>query len=131
MSLESARDRVEPDRLDPEWFHLFSLSQLAKSLRARREYSEQGRTAMILVKSEHLSVVLEVAAEGAEVAEHSVQGPAVVHVLDGELAISSLDETRIAHGGELVAIPHGRPRSIAVRGDACFLWTISVDRPNA
>ena len=128
MSLETARDRVEPDPLDPEWFHLFSLARLTQTLRARREYIEQGRTAAILVKTDHLRVVLEVASEGTEVAEHSVAGASVVHVLEGELAVQCLDATRIAHSGELVAIPHDRPRSIAVRADSCFLWTIAVDR---
>ena len=119
------RDRIERgNRLDLGWFHLFSLAQFARGLRGEREYAEQGRNAITLLKTEQLSVVLEVAAEGVKIAEHTVPGPAIVHVLDGELDLVCLDETRVAHAGEMVVIPHDRPRSMSAKSDVTFLWTL-------
>ena len=122
------RDRIERgSRLDLEWFHLFSLAQLARALRGEREYVEQGRNGITLLKTEQLRVLLEVAAEGAKIAEHTVPGPAIVHVLDGELELTCLDETRMAHAGEMVVIPHDRPRSLCAQSDVTFLWTLAIE----
>ena len=74
-----------------------------------------------------MSVVLEVAAEGVKIAEHTVSGPAIVHVLDGELDLVCLDETRVAHAGEMVVIPHDRPRSMSAKSDVTFLWTLAME----
>jgi quercetin dioxygenase-like cupin family protein len=123
----SERLAARGSRLDLEWFHLFSLSQFARSLRAEREYREQGRNGMTLLKTEQLRVVLEVAAEGTKIGEHTVPGPAIVQVLDGELDFVCLDETRVAHAGEMVVIPHDRPRSMSAKSDVTFLWTIAME----
>ena len=109
-----------------KWFHLFSIAQFARGLRGEREYAEQGRNAITLLKTEEMSVVLEVAAEGVKIAEHTVPGPAIVHVLDGELDLVCLDETRVAHAGEMVVIPHDRPRSMSAKSDVTFLWTLGT-----
>jgi quercetin dioxygenase-like cupin family protein len=123
-----ARSRSErPKRLDPEWSHLFSLAHLMQSLRGERPYREQGRNGIVLLKTDELRVVLEVAAEGTEVSEHTVPGPAMVHVLEGELELACLDETRIARAGEIVTIPHDRPRTIAAKTDTSFLWTFAIE----
>ena len=130
MTIENLRDRsARENRLDPEWFHLFSLEELAQSLRSERGYREQGRNGIALHKTDRLRVVLEVAAEGAEVGEHTVPGPAVVHVLEGELELVCLDETRVARAGEIVSIPHDRPRTITAKVDSSFLWTLAMDIP--
>jgi quercetin dioxygenase-like cupin family protein len=122
------RDRIERGtRLDEEWLHLFSLARFARALRAEREYREQGRNAMILMKTGQLRVVLEVAAEGAKIAEHVVPGPAIVHVLDGELDLVCLDETRVARAGEIVVIPHDRPRAMAAKSEVAFLWMLAME----
>jgi quercetin dioxygenase-like cupin family protein len=118
-------------RLDPEWFHLFALEQLAHKLRAEREYAENGRNGLVLLKTAQLRVVLEVAAEGTKFAEHTVLGSAIVVVLDGSLEIVCGDETRVAKRGEMIAIPHDRPRAMSATGDVCFLWTLSLEPPDA
>ena len=125
---DGLRDRpLRGSRLDLEWLHLFSLGQFVRTLRGEREYVEQGRNGITLLKTEDLRVVLEVAAEGETIAEHTVPGPAVVHVLEGELDLVCLDETRVAHAGEMVVIPHDRPRSMTAKSDVAFLWTLAME----
>jgi len=118
-------------RLDPEWFHLFSLEQFGRRLRAEPEYAENGRNGLVLIKTEQLRVVLEVAAEGTKFAEHTVLGSAMLVVLSGSLRINCGDETRSVRQGEMVVIPHDRPRAMTATGDVCFLWTLSLEPPDA
>src|SRR5262245_9354792 len=110
-----------------EWFHLFSITQFARALRAEREYRDQGRNGITLIKTEHLRVVLEVAAQGAKIDEHTVPGPAMIHVLDGELDVVCLDETRVTHAGEIVVIPHDRSREMSAKTEVTFLWTLAME----
>jgi quercetin dioxygenase-like cupin family protein len=125
----SARDRLGREgAVDREWFHLFSLAQFARELREEREYAEHGRNGIALLKSDRVRVVLEVAAEGAKIAEHTVEGAAMITVLDGALDVACNDERRVARAGELVVIPHDRPRTITAKSDASFLWTLFAGR---
>jgi len=128
VGIPTARDRRgRESRLDAEWLHLFSLKQFVRELRNDHEYADQGRAGMILLKTDRLRVVLEAAAEGTAIGEHTVPGAAVVHVLEGEIDLVCMDTTRAAHAGELVVIPHDRPRSILAKSDAIFLWTLAIE----
>ncbi len=122
------RDEREA-RLDPEWLHLFPLASMAASLREEPEYRENGQSGILLMKTEHLRVVLEVASEGAEIGEHTVAGPAVVYVLEGTLELTCVDQMRVAKAGEMIVVPHDRPRSIVAESDVAFLLAISIDEP--
>jgi quercetin dioxygenase-like cupin family protein len=131
VSGQGLRDHDERhSRLDPEWLHLFSLQQLARKLRSEPEYAENGRGGVVLIKTEQLRVVLEVAAEGTQFAEHTVLGSATVVVLEGSLQIVCGDEKRAAQRGEMVVIPHDRPRTMSATSDVCFLWTLSLEPPD-
>jgi quercetin dioxygenase-like cupin family protein len=132
LGAEGLRDPEErQSRLDPEWFHLFSLERFAGKLRAEPEYTENGRNGLVLLKTPTLSVVLEVAAEGSKFAEHTVLGSALVVVLDGSLQVVCGDEMRVARRGEMVVIPHERPRAMSATSDVCFLWALSLEPPDA
>ena len=108
---------------------MFSLQQFVRELRGEREYAEQGRNGItLLLKTDRLRIVLEAAAEGTKIPEHTVEGAAVVQVLDGSLDLVCMDERRVARAGEMVVIPHDRPRSMSGSSDVTFLWTLSLDR---
>jgi quercetin dioxygenase-like cupin family protein len=117
-------------RLDPEWFHLFSLTQLARKLREEPEYVANGRAGLVLLRSESLRALLEVAAEGTRFAEHTVLGAAIVVVLEGALEIVCDDEKRVARAGEMAVIPHDRPRMMCAVERVTFVWVLPLDPPD-
>ena len=127
LSPSTLRDRTERrHRLDEEWLHLFSLAKFVAALRQEPEYLRNGHNGLILMKTEHVRVVLEVAQAGHSIGEHTIHGPALVQVLEGSLAFQCGDERRVAHAGEMVVIPHDRPRTIRATDDAAFLWALSL-----
>jgi quercetin dioxygenase-like cupin family protein len=129
---EDLRDHEERhSRLDPEWFHLFSLQQFRHKLRSEPEYAENGRSGVVLLRTARLRVMLEVAAEGTKFAEHTVIGSAIVVVIDGSLQITCDDEKRVARAGEMVVIPHDRPRAMIATSDVSFLWALALEPPDA
>ncbi|MEZ4334749.1 MAG: cupin domain-containing protein [Myxococcota bacterium] len=119
------------ERLDEEWFHLFALEPMVEQLRAEHAYRVNGHTGVTLLKNEHLRVVLEAARQDSRIGEHVVDGPSFVHVLDGSLRLACGDETRIAHAGEMVTIPHDRPRDVWAETDASFLWVLALEGEEA
>jgi quercetin dioxygenase-like cupin family protein len=121
------RDRSERrHRLDEEWLHLFSLEKFTAALRQEPEYLHNGHNGVILIKTEHVRVVLEVAQAGRSIGEHTIHGPALVQVLEGTLSFQCGDERRVAHAGEMVVIPHDRQRTIRATDDAAFLWALAL-----
>ena len=79
------------------------------------------------MKTEHMRVVFAVARAGSGIGEHSIHGPALVQVIEGSLTFQAGDERRDAHAGEMVVIPHERPRTILASEDAAFLWALALD----
>jgi quercetin dioxygenase-like cupin family protein len=131
-TLTSLRNRDERrHRLDEEWLHLFSLGKFVAALREEPEYERNGHNGLILVKTEHMRVVLEVARSGHGIGQHTIHGPALVQVIEGSLSFHAGDERRDAHAGELVVIPHERPRTIQAKEDAAFLWALALDSRDA
>lgn len=118
------------ERLDEEWLHLFALDEMAELLRTEAAYPVNGHTGITLHKTAHLRILLEVAKEGTRIGEHSVHGPSFIHVLSGSLRLTSGGETRIAHGGELVVIPHDRARKMVAEEDSSFLLGLSLEMPD-
>ena len=122
------RDRDERrHRLDEEWLHLFSLQKFTAALRQEPDYERNGHNGLILMKTEHMRVVLAVARAGSGIGEHTIHGPALVQVIEGSLTFQAGDERREAHAGEMVVIPHERPRTIRANKDAAFVWALSLD----
>ncbi|MEZ4283037.1 MAG: AraC family ligand binding domain-containing protein [Myxococcota bacterium] len=115
------------ERLDEEWFHLFNLASMAAQLRAEPAHEVNGHTGLTLLKNEHLSVVLEAARKGSHTGEHNVDGPSFVLVLEGSLRLECGDETRLAHAGEMVVVPHDRIRDLWADEDSTFLRVLSLD----
>jgi len=115
------------ERLDEEWFHLFALDSIVAELRTESSYRSRGRAGVTLLKTKQLRVVLEAARQEARIEEHTIEGPAFVQVLEGSLRLASGDETRIAHAGEMVSIPHDQPREMRAEQDSAFLWALSLE----
>lgn len=115
------------ERLDESWFHLFSLPTLIETLRADEPYERNGQNGLLLRKTDHLRVVLEVARRGVEIGQHNIAGQTLVQILEGAVRVDAEDERRIAHAHEMVGVPSHRPREMRAEEDSAFLWIISVD----
>lgn len=127
MDVAGLRDRTRREvRLDEDWFHLFALADMIRTLRAESAYASSGHSGLLLLKNEHLRVVLEIARKGVAIGEHTVRGPTVVQVLDGSLELRSDGETRIAHAGEMAVVPDARPRTLTAKEDCAFLRVLSL-----
>lgn len=128
MDVAALRDRSSRlARLEEGALHLFQLDEMVRAMRNEHVYQANGHTALLLLKGEHLRVVLGVAASGTEIGEHIVHGPTVMHVLSGAMELESPDATRTVRAGEMIVIPHDRSRSLRATADTSFLWALSLE----
>ena len=127
------RERQQREaRLDEERPHHFALEDMVGELRDDPSYETNGHTGLLLMKTDHLRVLLEVARAGEEISQHSVHGPTVLHVLAGVLHVEDAGPPYVAGPGEMIVVPRDQLRTLrAGHEDAAFLWVLSLETDRA
>jgi quercetin dioxygenase-like cupin family protein len=130
MELERTREEREA-RLRPGGFHVFELTASAFGLREERDYEQNGRNGLTLVKNRDLRVLLEVLRQGERLSEHQAPGPITVHVLEGEVKFETGGEVVYLRRGEILSLPSRQRHAVEAVHDAAFLLTIAPECPRA
>jgi quercetin dioxygenase-like cupin family protein len=97
----------------------------------REQAAEHGIGGKTLAKLPGLSVVLVLLNEGHDLEEHSVDGPAMVQVLEGEITLNVEGESvRISadHAGVMAA---GTPHDVHAETDSILLLTFNEQGENS
>lgn len=72
-------------------------------------------------------IVLFAMDAGQAISAHTVRFPALIQVLDGELAVTVGDSTQAVAGGCVIPLPAGLPH--AVRASVPTRWLLTMMRP--
>jgi len=112
--------------------HRITGRRLAFLLRAEEEAQlekakegKSGRTAKTLVKDGPLRITLVGLRKGAEMKEHTVEGPASFQCLRGNLRFQLGEEEVELAANSLLVLDGGVPHNVAALRDSTFLITIS------
>jgi quercetin dioxygenase-like cupin family protein len=125
--MESLRERgARERRLDPDQVHVFALREFAAALREEPEYRENGHTGVLLVRTDDLRMLLEVAADGASVDDHVIRGPATLQVLEGALDVEVDGTHHAVSEGGIAVLPHDVSRRIVARAESAFVLTLAL-----
>lgn len=93
-------------------------------LRPKGELLSEAKT-NALVKTEAFEAIRLVIPKDHEVCRnHRVDGPIMVHCLEGELAFTSGDDTRPMRAGQWLFLPGGVPHTITGVKDSMALLTV-------
>lgn len=90
--------------------------------------SSTGRTAKTLVKDGRLRLTLVAMRGGAEMREHTVDGPASFQCLRGNVQFQLGDETIELSPNSLLVVDTGIPHNVTAQRDSTFLITISLEK---
>jgi quercetin dioxygenase-like cupin family protein len=82
------------------------------------------RRAEILVKDDHLRVVLVTMLDGAELQSHTAPGPITIQPLTGQIMVHYADEERPMAPGELLCLAAGVRHKVTALSAGAFLLTI-------
>lgn len=103
------------------------LEEVASELWQTDESGTSGKSARVVVKTDHLRQVLMTLRAGCALSEHHAPGPMSVVALSGAIRFSSGGETVRLEHGDLVSLGHREPHSVEAETDAVFLITIAPE----
>jgi quercetin dioxygenase-like cupin family protein len=107
------------------------ITQLAKDLLEQARAADSGRAGATVFggSTRSLRQTVVALAAGRELSEHENPGEATLHVLTGEVTLSSDGQTVTVGEGQLVAIPLAR-HALLANSDAVVLLTVAkLDQP--
>lgn len=77
-----------------------------------------------LIKTQHIEVIRMVLSAGKVLADHQAPGEITVHCLEGEVAFSTMGETKHLQPGDMLYLAAKEPHSVKAIEDSSFLLTI-------
>lgn len=93
-------------------------------------YADQAREGMAnaLTKNDAFEAVLMHLSAGQSIPPHSVDGPIIVHCLDGAVDFPVEGESRMMQAGDWMYVPGGATHAVRAERDARLLVTILFHR---
>jgi quercetin dioxygenase-like cupin family protein len=83
---------MDPKKLDQPMM-AFAIAEEISKIKADQPSTSQGKRSVVLVKNEHLSIVLAVLARGEALQEHQTEGQITVTVVWGAIRFDALNES--------------------------------------
>ncbi|MDB5235711.1 MAG: hypothetical protein JWR44_2704 [Hymenobacter sp.] len=102
------------------------LEGLRKQLKQEQAWLTGDRSAMPLLKSSSLRVVLMGLHAGAELKTHTAPGSITVQVLEGHITFHTKQQVVELAKGRMLALHAGIPHSVVAHEDTIFLLTIAL-----
>lgn len=102
-----------------------SLDDLAESLIADLPNHRSGKTAKTIMSGTVMRAVIVALAEGAHMSEHDSPPAATLHVIRGEVTLTTKSKEWKIRPGELVPVPRQR-HSVHAQADSAFLLTVAL-----
>lgn len=104
----------------------FLLQEEEETLLEIAKASKTGRTAKTLVKDGQLRLTLVAMREGAEMREHTVDGPSSFQCLHGNIRFQIRDEAIELSENSVLVLNTGVSHNVSALRDSTFLITISL-----
>lgn len=118
--------RPEGERiLDAPLVHM-DLKEFAKTIKNEKAWKEKDRNAMTIYKSEGMRMVLIALHKNAVLEKHTANGTINIQVLDGEITVSTDDQTINLKEGQAVALHKMIPHEVTAIKETVFLLTLNT-----
>jgi quercetin dioxygenase-like cupin family protein len=101
------------------------LAEFAETLIADLPNHRSGKTAKTIMSGSVMRAVVIALAEGADMSEHEAPTAATLHVITGEVTLSTRTESWTIRPGELIAVPRQR-HAVHAHVDSAFLLTVAL-----
>lgn len=98
---------------------------LVTHLRDKIEYAETGVVSKVLLKVPHCQYTLFCLAAATDIAEHTSTRNAVVHVIEGQGALTLEGQDITLEPGVFVYMPANAPHALKADTNLAFLLTLS------
>jgi quercetin dioxygenase-like cupin family protein len=114
---------MDPKKLDQPMM-AFAIAEEISKIKADQPSTSQGKRSVVLVKNEHVSIVLAMLARGEALQEHQTEGQITVTVVRGAIRFDALNERVRLNAGGLLTLRPGIRHSVEALEDSAFVITV-------
>ena len=125
------RPRAHPEQRFEGSESVFDLARAAGQLMAEPTASHQGHRQKALFREGPLTVALFVFDRGGFLPEHVVDGPVVIHVLEGAVMVATPEGQHELAAGQLLRLAGGVSHNVTAEHPSRMLVTICRLGPNS
>ncbi|MEO8602229.1 MAG: hypothetical protein ABI629_06610 [bacterium] len=122
-----SRPHVTAERALDAALLTFDLPSLLTQIKAEDAWRRESHSAMTLVKSHGLRVVLVAMHGGTTIAAHRADGPITVQAIEGTLTVNTETQKVTLWPGQLLMLHSGVYHVVEAGQECGFLLTLSVD----
>jgi quercetin dioxygenase-like cupin family protein len=120
---ESTRNRPEGDRVLDAPYVFADLPAFINQVKDEKSWGKNDRNAITVFKSDNMTIVVSALKQGAAIKDNTVEGFITIHVLDGQVDITTPGGDINAVEDNLVTFHRGVAHSISAKTDAVILIT--------
>ena len=118
---EHPRERFKPAE------RLLDLDDQFEDLVSEPHEPVEGHRQIAVAHREGMSLVLFHFEEGGHMPDHQVDGAVTIHVLEGDLEISTADNDHRVTSGQMLILQPGVTHDVEAKAESRMLLTIAVD----
>lgn len=124
MSAGSGPRYLEDHQLRGDALVLDIAAEAAEAVAAAAD-TAVGHTAKTLVKDGPLRIIIVGMRRGSTLRDHDAEGPVSIHVLQGQVQLAALGESRALNAGQAIAYAASVTHSVEALDDSALLLTIA------
>jgi quercetin dioxygenase-like cupin family protein len=103
---------------------MFSIEKETNKLKTESTWKENDRNSITLQKNARLRVVLISMHKGADLHEHTVEGPITLYVISGKINFTADEDSVELKTNDLVVLERTIPHNVEALEDSTFILTI-------
>ncbi len=105
---------------------MFNLAASLKQIKSEETWQSAQRSALTLVRSPMLRVVLIALHEGTVIPSHQAEGSITVQVLEGRIKFTAAGQIVTLGKGQMLTLHSGLPHVIEAVKESAFLLTVAT-----
>lgn len=117
------RDNLDLRKIEAPML-MFSIDKETNKLKKEPTWSDNDRNSITLQKNSRLRVVLISMHKGADLHEHTVEGPITLYVVSGKINFTAEEDSVELRTNDLVVLEKTIPHNVEALEDTTFILTI-------
>ena len=97
-----------------------------KQIREEKAWKESDRNAITIFKTDGMRIVLIALNKDAEMIKHTIDGLISIQVVEGEILITTENQSAELGPGEMLALHENVPHNVLAKKESIFLLTLTT-----
>ena len=123
---DATKQRPQGERIMDAALVTIDLSSFTKQIREEKSWQDSDRNAITVFKTDGMRIVLIALHKDAEMKKHTTDGLISKQVLEGQLLLTTEEQSAEFGQGEMLALHENVPHSVLAKKETIFLLTLTT-----